>query len=64
MRVLNVYQLMWGIERYVVSGAVAGLRAVVWHDDGAALPGLARGNAGARRGAAPCDRRALSATPA
>lgn len=36
MRVLNVYQLMWGIERYVVSGAVAGLRAVVWHDDGAA----------------------------
>lgn len=35
-RVLNTYQLMWGIEKYVLSGAVAGLTGVAWHDkDGA-----------------------------
>lgn len=36
-RVLNTYLLMWGIERYVVSGAVAGLTAVAWHDESAAF---------------------------
>lgn len=36
-RVLNVYQLMAGIEKYVVSGAVAGLTAVAWHDEGTAF---------------------------
>lgn len=32
-RVLNTYALMQGIEKYVVSGAVAGLTGVAWHDD-------------------------------
>lgn len=32
-RVLNVYKLMGGIEKYVVSGAVKGLTGVAWHDD-------------------------------
>jgi hypothetical protein len=36
-RVLNVYQLMWGIEKYVVSGAVAGLTSVAWHDEDSAF---------------------------
>lgn len=36
-RILNVYQLMAGIEKYVVSGAVKGLTAVAWHDDGSAF---------------------------
>lgn len=33
MAILNVYQLMAGIEKYVVSGAVKGLTSVAWHDD-------------------------------
>ncbi len=33
MSILNTYQLMWGIEKYVLSGAVAGLTGVAWHDD-------------------------------
>ncbi len=36
-RVLNVYRLMGGIEKYVVSGAVAGLTSVAWHDDASAF---------------------------
>lgn len=31
-KILDTYSLMWGIERYVLSGAVAGLTAVQWHD--------------------------------
>lgn len=31
-KIHDTYSLMWGIERYVLSGAVAGLTAVQWHD--------------------------------
>lgn len=37
MKVLNVYALMQGIEKYVVAGAVPGLTAVAWHDDDSAF---------------------------
>jgi len=36
-RILNVYQLMAGIEKYVVSGAVKGLTSVAWHVDESAF---------------------------
>lgn len=40
LRVLDTYKLMQGIEKYVVSGAVAGLTGVQWHnDDGAFTDG-------------------------
>lgn len=32
-RVIDTYKLMQGVEKYVVGGAIAGLNAVVWHDD-------------------------------
>lgn len=33
MRIINTYALMEGIEKYIVSGAVAGLNSVKWLDD-------------------------------
>lgn len=32
MAIQNVYALMAGVEKYVVSGAIAGLKNVIWHD--------------------------------
>lgn len=32
-KIHDTYSLMWGIERYVLSGAIAGLTAVHWHDE-------------------------------
>lgn len=31
--VIDTYNLMQGIEKYVVGGAIAGLNSVAWHDD-------------------------------
>lgn len=31
-KIHDTYSLMWGIERYVLSGAIASLTAVHWHD--------------------------------